>query len=171
MLWFVKMDGEESVVSSQQQAFNDFLKSIHFEAPKSTQVGSAGDWQIPAGWTQKPPGQMVLAKYEASKNGKSAEITVTSFPGDVGGVLANVNRWRGQVGLGAIGADDLPNETKTIDLSDGSKATVVDVTGQKRLYGLMVPREGKTWFYKLIGDPDVVGAEAPKLVEFAGTAH
>lgn len=175
-LWFVKMDGEESVVAAQQDEFKDFLKSIRFEAGPSTQVAGAtpaseGDGKIPAGWTQKPAGQMVLAAYQASKGGKTADITVTSFPGDVGGVLANVNRWRGQVGLAPIGAGDLAKETKTIDLASGEKATVVDVTGQKRLYGLMVPREGKTWFYKMMGDTDVVGSEAPKLVEFAGSAQ
>jgi hypothetical protein len=172
-LWFVKMDGEESVVTAQQDAFKDFLKSIRFEEAQApaTQVAGGAPWKAPEGWTQKTAGQMVLAAYQANKNGKTADITVTSFPGDVGGVLANVNRWRGQVGLPPIDAGSLGKETKTVELAGGEKATVVDVTGQKRLYGLMVPREGKTWFYKMIGDPGVVGAEAQKLVEFAGTAH
>ena len=89
-----------------------------------------------------------------------------------------MNRWRGQVGLGPVDAGGLVTQVKTVDLSDGSKASVVDVTGMSpgtgkaaRLYGLIVPRGGKTWFYKMLGDADVIGAETTNLVEFAGIAH
>lgn len=186
-LWFVKMAGEESIVSAQQDNFKNFLKSFRFEsggmpaghpqvASKSAPgagsgSGAGANWKFPATWQQVPAGQMVLASYKATRGPASADVTVTSFPGDVGGVLANVNRWRGQVGLGPINDADLAKETKSVDLADGSKAVAVDVTGKKRLYGLMVPRGGKTWFYKIIGDPEVVGAESANLVEFAATAH
>jgi hypothetical protein len=192
-LWFVKMAGEESVVSAQEQNFKNFLKSFRFEGggmpANHPQIASAGgasaqaagggpDWKIPASWKPLPPRQMVIAAYQASKGGASAEVTVSSFPGDVGGLLANVNRWRGQVGLGAIDSGDLLTQVKTIDLSDGSKASVVDVTGMSartgkaaRLYGLIVPRDGKTWFYKMLGDSEAIAAETNNLVEFAGIAH
>ena len=41
---------------------------------------------------------MVLASYNISAKEGSPTVTVSMFPGDVGGVLANVNRWRGQLG-------------------------------------------------------------------------
>ena len=31
--------------------------------------------------------------------GQSLDFSITSFPGQVGGILANVNRWLGQVGI------------------------------------------------------------------------
>lgn len=171
-LWFVKMDGEESVVTAQQDAFKDFLKSIRFE---SQVAGSDNDWQTPQGWTSRPPSQMVLASYSTDKG---SAVSVSAFDGATGGLLANVNRWRGQMKQAPIEDADLGKEVKTVDLSDGSKASVVDVMGTNpqtgkpgRLYGLIVTRGSKTWFYKLTGDPDAVGAEAQKLVEFAGTAH
>jgi hypothetical protein len=169
MLWFVKLAGEESVVAAQQSNFQEFLKSLRFETPQVAS-GSPAGWKVPEGWKPQKPGQMVMAAYQASKGAATAAITVASFPGDVGGVLANVNRWRGQVGLGPIDAADLAKETRTVDLAGGEKATTVDAAGKQRLYGLIVPREGKTWFYKIIGDPEVVGAEASNLVEFAARA-
>jgi hypothetical protein len=33
-----------------------------------------------------------------------AEVTVSAFPGDTGGLLANLNRWRGQIGLEPVQA-------------------------------------------------------------------
>ena len=171
-LWFVKMDGEESVVTAQQDAFKNFLKSIRFE---SQVAGSDNDWPTPQGWTSRPPSQMVLASYTTDKG---SAVSVSAFDGATGGLLANVNRWRGQMKQAPISDADLEKEVKTVDLSDGSKASAVDVTGTNpqtgkpgRLYGLIVTRGSKTWFYKLTGDPDAVGAESQKLVEFAGTAH
>jgi len=43
-------------------------------------------------------------------------------------VLANVNRWRAQVGLAEIDAGRLAEETATVELGD-TTATVVDVEG------------------------------------------
>ena len=196
MLWFIKMAGEESVVSAQENNFKSFLQSMRFESggmpAGHPQVAGAGagtgavgggftggpDWKIPATWKKAPPRQMVIAAYEASKGGATAEVTVSSFDGPTGGLLANVNRWRGQVGLGAISEGDLATQIKTVDLSDGSKGSVVDVTGMNartgksaRLYGLIVARGEKMWFYKILGDSSVIESEIGNLVEFAGTAH
>jgi hypothetical protein len=72
----------------------------------------------------------------------------------------------------------LATQVKTADLSDGSKASVVDISGTNartgkaaRLYGLIVPRGGQTWFYKMLGDSGVIEGETTNLVEFAGIAH
>jgi hypothetical protein len=167
-LWFVKMAGEESIVSAQEQNFKDFLKSFHFESAMPSghpQIASAPggggftggpDWKMPPTWTKSPPRQMVMAAYQTSNGSATAEVTVSSFDGPTGGLLANVNRWRGQVGLGPIDEGAAATQVKTVDLSDGSKASVVDVEGTNpktgkpgRLYGLIVPRGTQTWFYKI----------------------
>ena len=66
---------------------------------------------------------------------------------DVGGLLANVNRWRDQLGLPRLLAPALASETQSLDLSEG-KATLVDFSGTDaktgqpaRLVGaIMTPR-------------------------------
>jgi hypothetical protein len=174
-LWFVKMIGEESVVADQQDEFRDFLKSLKFEAPE-TQVaeasgGESKNWPAPSNWKQKAAGQMVLASYSVGEDGKVADVSVSSFPGDVGGLFANVNRWRGQMGLPAIQESELGNFTKEVTLPDGAKATAVEINGaDKANYTLVVPRGGQTWFYKIIGDPAIVSAEKERLAEFAAKA-
>lgn len=42
---------------------------------------------------------MRLATLVFESQSGPVEVAVTRFPGDVGGVLANVNRWRQQAGL------------------------------------------------------------------------
>lgn len=176
-LWFVKMIGEESVVAAQQEQFRAFLKTLKFEAPEaevaedSGGTGSSKNWPAPSNWKQKAAGQMVLASYAVADGGKTADVSVTSFPGDVGGLLANVNRWRGQMALPAIQESELGTVTKEVTLSDGTKATAVDISGAgKANYTLVVRRGGQTWFYKIMGDPSIVGAEKERLAEFAAKA-
>lgn len=194
--WFFKLSGTQPSVSAQKQIFLGFLKGVHFEAgqahPPIASGGGPGGrapargarpspslpkWEVPAGWTAAEPGQMILAKFTAQNGGNSADITVSSFPGDVGGLLANVNRWRDQVGLPKLDEGGLASATQTIDLSEG-KGTVVDVTGNDRksgqtarLVGVIVPRAGQTWFYKLMGHPDVAEHEKAALIQFARSAH
>lgn len=70
-------------------------------APSTRDPGRA--WAVPAGWTEDPkPRQMRLTTYIAPDPAGPVEIAVTRFGGRVGGELANVNRWRGQLGLPPI---------------------------------------------------------------------
>ena len=50
-------------------------------------------------------------------NNQDVDISVTTFPGDVGGELMNINRWRQQIGLSPISIDSLDEHivTKTIN--------------------------------------------------------
>ena len=57
-----------------------------------------------------------------------AEVAITAFPGDVGGVLANVNRWRGQAGLAPVDEAGLGQATTSIE-SNGLHFLVVDAEG------------------------------------------
>ncbi|HAM71588.1 MAG TPA: hypothetical protein DCM86_08100 [Verrucomicrobiales bacterium] len=120
---------------------------------------------------------MLLAKFTATGDaGARVDVTVSSFPGDVGGLPANVNRWRGQVGLPPIQAGEIAAQTTTVDLS-GIQGTVVDVTGTDaknhqpaRLIGVVVPRGGQTWFYKLMGNPAVADREKAAFLDFVKSA-
>ncbi len=129
-------------------------------------------WQVPADWKEVPPTQMLLAKFVISGGDGEADVTVSSFPGEVGGLLANVNRWRRSVGLDPIGEGDLDKSVSSLDVPDG-KAMLVDVNGKSpkngketRLVGLIWPRDGQTWFYKLMGDSAVTGREKDAFLKF-----
>ncbi len=65
-------------------------------------------WTAPAGWKELAGSGMRVASFELPKTAGKAEVTVVALPGDVGGELANVNRWRGQLALPPIEQEDLP---------------------------------------------------------------
>ena len=55
---------------------------------------------------------------------------------------------------------------------------LVDVDGRDantgepvRLIGVIVPREGQTWFYKLKGDPEIAEHEKNAFIKFVQTVR
>ncbi len=189
--WFFKLAGDSALVAAQKPAFIEFLKSVSFrETPPvslaaaenvpgtdaaSTDSGAPNlpQWEVPAGWQSQPPSSMLLARFSLAGAGDTkAEVTVSVFPGSVGGLLANVNRWRGQVKLEPVGEADLPKVTERLELA-GGPATLVDVQGTDaktgrpaRLIGAIVPRGGQTWFYKLFGSEEIAAREKDAFVKF-----
>ncbi len=130
----------------------------------STAVPTAqgGDltWKAPADWQAMPAIAMRKATYSIPGEGAArAELSITAFPGDVGGELANLNRWRGQIQLPPLAESDLAAAVTRTD-QNGLHFAVVDFAGKsaagaQRILGAIVPFNGATWFFKLTG-PDAL---------------
>ncbi len=128
----------------------------------------AARWKVPGGWTELPAGRMQLARFEVpARRGARAEVSVSSFPTDTGGTLANVNRWREQIGLPPISGEELPREVVPLD-PGGTGTVMVNLSnGGRRLVAAIVPRDGRWFFYKLLGDATAVGPEVDDFAAFA----
>ena len=195
--WFFKMTGDAGLVEQQKPAFIAFLKSLNFTATPAqaalpaghpaigdigigagqaaAQVSSEGkpNWQVPAGWQEVPGGQFLVAKFTiAGADGATAAVNISSSAGEGGGLIGNVNRWRGQLGLPSSADADVEKSVTTLDVA-GGKASLVDFTGTDartgrptRLIGVMVPQSNQTWFYKLMGDGGVVESQKAAFIQF-----
>jgi hypothetical protein len=118
---------------------------------------------MPEGWQQATPGPMIL-NYFTTPSG--AEVKVSAFPGDVGGIVANVNRWRRQLGLAPadeaqINASLKPDKISTFDASRVDLAS--DTQRMIVSFGMV---EGKTWFFKLTGTTQQIDAALPAFDQF-----
>ncbi len=172
--WFYKLAGDSALVSAQKPVFIEFLKSIRLkEATAESQPSVASsatkpNWTVPAQWKELPAGQMQMAKFAVPDRGAAkAEVSVSIFPNDTGGTLANVNRWRGQVGLAPVKEGELASMVSPLDPSSPD-AILVDVKSDtKRIIGAVVPRNGSYWFYKLMGDAEAVAPEKESFAAFA----
>jgi len=107
-------------------------------------------------------------------DGQTAEVVVSVFPGDVGGLMANINRWRAQIGMGPIAPDEIAGVTSDMDVN-GTKATVVDLkadvvpTGKTQpphMIVVTVPHAGNSWFFKMTGDVPLVDAQKETFLQF-----
>ncbi len=195
--WFFKMTGDDNLVGEQKPAFIEFLKSVTFPAavaqtqlPPSHPPIDAGsmtapagsapsssefkpNWEVPSGWKEIPGGQFLVAKFVLPGGGTvPTAVNVSKSSGDGGGLLANFNRWRGQLGLTPVTEADLAAQVQALDLQ-GVKATLADIAGQdaktgqkSRLLAAVVPRSGETWFYKLMGNAEVVQQEKEAFLKF-----
>jgi hypothetical protein len=200
-MWFFKMTGDAGLVEQQKPEFIAFLKSLTFSAatqqeglpPGHPAIGGGNQsapmmssesapankpaWTVPAGWQEVPAAQFLLAEYSiAGANGAKAEVNVAQLSGNGGGVLPNVNRWRGQIGLDPVDETGLGKMTTTMAVA-GGQATIVDMAGNDmsgqatRLVAAIVPVGDQTWFYKLMGDEKVVAGQKDAFTKFVQTAR
>ncbi|HTY88019.1 MAG TPA: hypothetical protein VMB80_11180 [Candidatus Acidoferrum sp.] len=136
-------------------------------------VAGKPDWQVPAGWQETAGGQFLVAKFNITgAGGAAAAVNVSSSAGEGGGLAGNVNRWRGQLGLASWSESDVNQSVTTLDVP-GGKASLVDLTGTDprtsqptRLVGIVVPQAGQTWFYKLMGNAQVVEDQKAAFIQF-----
>ena len=120
--------------------------------------------KVPEGWNVVAAGAMQVAKYSVDGG---AEVAVSVFPSDTGGLAANVLRWRRQMGLPEVGAEEAAGAAKPIE-GGPEGAVVVDLeNGEKALGGAIVPRGGRWFFYKLTGPTAAVKAARETFVNFA----
>jgi hypothetical protein len=172
--WFFKLAGDEAVVIAQKPAFLDFIKSVRMKeslAPTTTAHSHAHfNWSVPDQWHPLEAKEMQIARFAVpERGGAKAEVSVSIFPNDTGGTLANVNRWRKQIGLGEIGEADLPSVVRSLDGSEGGAILVELANASHRLVGAIIPRANQWFFYKLLGDADAVAAEREAFIRFASS--
>ena len=145
-------------------------------APGPAASGSDLVWQPPSGWQTKPGSAMRKGSFAVrGDDGAEADLSIIAFPGEAGGDLANLNRWRGQVGLDPITAADFPRETTALE-SNGLHFIVVDLAGQTakgptRLVGALTAAGGQTWFFKLMGPDALVAHTKPAFLDFLKTVR
>jgi len=143
---------------------------VHGDTPTETDTSSAqppsntntSTWEQPAQWTvQEDVSSMLTAAFMADSG---ARITLTLLGGEGGGMLSNINRWRGQLGLGIVRSlADQPKE----DLGNG--AVFVDLVSNDesgRMAAGIVPIGGRTLFFKLTGNSEQVGAELQRFKDY-----
>jgi hypothetical protein len=108
--------------------------------------------------------------------GGKAEVSVVVLPGPAGGEMANVNRWRGQIGLPPLDEAGLASARKEVK-SKAGKVAVYDFTSDggaeknRMITGLLASADGNTWFFKLMGDADPVGKAKPGFLRYLETLH
>lgn len=128
-------------------------------------------YTVPAGWKADPtPRPARLATLLIGPDPVLAELAITRFPGDVGGELANVNRWRGQLGLPA--AADLEGQGGVGTQIDGEPGRVYRIIGpgqgdlQTAILVAFVERDDHIWFFKTVGPLDVLDAHRDRFDSF-----
>jgi hypothetical protein len=167
----VKPPGESAPMEKDAIAStNAPVKSTVERVPSAT-----GNVAVPPNWEPQPLSQMRQASFLVhGENGALADISLVSLGAAAGNVLDNVNRWLGQLAQPSIAADKLASLIQTLRTPRGD-VDIIDITGQPengdaskdgRIVAAIGPDEGRTSFYKMRGNPDLVGVEKTNFLKW-----
>jgi hypothetical protein len=123
--WFFKFMGPTADVKAHEAAYDRFIRSVRL----TEQEDKPPTWTVPDGWTHEAgKSPLRFATFRFGPKEQPLELTVTSLGGEAGSLMANINRWRGQLGLKPIGEDSVKKIARLENIN-GVKATLVDMGG------------------------------------------
>ncbi|MGY8641006.1 MAG: hypothetical protein ACKVJU_07930 [Verrucomicrobiales bacterium] len=146
--------------------------------PQAQPVASPGAprliWDLPEGWKEVETTQMRDANLRFGENDEG-ECYLTKLSGGGGGLVANLNRWRGQMGLPDATAEEIEALPKKPLF--GTEATYVDLEGDfggmggeakkgYKMLGLILTAQGGAVFVKMTGPKALVEANSEKFDAF-----
>lgn len=193
---FAKLVGNAKIVDAERERFLAFARSVRMGGPGGgaaagpessstpTEPGRSDApptvpvrWTVPEGFEQRPERTMRMATL-GPRGVPEVELVLSSFPGTVGGLFENVNRWRGQMGLAptdpaAVAA--LPRRKML-----GGEGVLVELSGHftdmqgktvegAKFVGLVFERAEDTLFVKMTGPGAAIDAARAGFDAFVGS--
>lgn len=122
--WFFKVIGPIAEVEAHKEAFDRFIRLVRFTGKAEPPL----TWTVPDGWRHKPGSDLRYATFLLGPKEHPLELTVVALGAEAGSTLANVNRWRGQLGLRPVSEADLGRLSTSLKVEDIS-VTLVDMSG------------------------------------------
>ena len=135
-------------------------------------AGAALAWQAPTHWQEREASGFRRGSFTVpGSEGAEADLSIIAFPGQAGGLVENLNRWRGQLELPAATESELSSDMAHIDVKSGLHFDVVDFVGTAngaptRIVGAVVEFGGQSWFFKLMGPDALVASEKRAFLDF-----
>ncbi len=153
---------------------------VRFGLPDDDPAQEPLEWTTPEGWTAAERTQMRPVNLRFGPNGEG-ECYLSILPGGGGGIAANVNRWRQQMGQPALSAEEIDALPKRVVMGiegvflslDGSYTNVgaPEAVTDQRLMGV-IAELGATemgLFVKMVGPRDLVEANSAAFDEFVSS--
>lgn len=186
--WLFPFIAEQKLVLKESENFIQFLNSCTLRSAKDKPIiarsppsenrtenpspprptrDNPWTWEIPPTWQDGKASSMRIASLKvADKNGSKLDISVTTFPGDVGGLLANVNRWVGQIELSPVNQSSLEKYCSPLTIA-GNSGHFIEAYGEKdALLAGALFLEKESWFFKLLGNRTLAEKEKENFITF-----
>ncbi len=126
-------------------------------------------WEKPSLWLEASGHTMRLASFSVPFKQGNADVSITSFPGESGGITSNVNRWLNQIGLGNMTdrqINDLKLE-KPGNLGTFSYFKMLNQSNKESaILAAIYQTEGRTVFLKLSATLDGAEELEAEFLEF-----
>ena len=127
-------------------------------------------WHVPQGWQISAGSQVRRASFAVTEGEQAVDISVTSFPGDVGGLTQNINRWRSQIGLPGLSPAEAEAAVSPLESTTGEWLLAeIENDGQATLAALTM-HAGNSWFFKMTGPKAALPAHEDEFLAFVKSA-
>jgi len=143
------------------------------EAPRSSEpsldgVRSMFTFDRPAGWRENPqPEKQRIFEFQIDDARGSALVTFTIMGGDGGGLAANIDRWRQQVGLESLGDQAVIRSATRMSFVD-AEGWLVEAMGKDRaILGVISLNSQFSMFLKMDGPPSLVASQRDTFTRVA----
>jgi len=134
-------------------------------------------YDVPEGWKELAPNAFRQASFEVSADGQKADVSVTSLSlraPNAGDLAANVNRWRGMMGLAEQSTEEAAKSASEVKGSDLTWK-VVHIVGQdaagepQAILAAMTTTADAAWFVKFTGPPPLAESQQQQFDKFVGS--
>ena len=165
--------GSESNIKSYRTPKKDF----GLEIIQKEEISNKGNelnltWNLPDTWVPSKGHSMRLASFDVPYSKGVGDLSIVSLSGSSGGLLANVNRWRGQVELEPINETDILT-TSTVGESKMGPYRVFKMINEnkkgKAIIAAVLPTGEKTFFIKLTTDVQGISELEPSFKKFCSS--
>jgi hypothetical protein len=171
--WLFPFVANVNLINLEMDAFLSFLDSTTLRAgkkiiraarpispPPVNKPKGAPTWEAPKHWVAGKASSVRIASYLVKDaNGNELDFSITSFPGDVGGLLSNVNRWLSQVDLPTIEDSNNSPLLSSFKLDDKDAHLLIAENTEKTIYGALLFGTSQSWFFKIMGDTSLAKVE------------
>ena len=89
-------------------------------------------WDTPKGWIESSGSKMRLASFNVPHDSGNGDLSVMILSGDGGGVEANINRWRAQIGLEKKSISDIKKKAEKRKNSIGEYQIFTIINNQSK---------------------------------------
>jgi hypothetical protein len=141
------------------------------------QSGRPPQWTKPEGWNEQPLSEMRLGSFKVDgPDGASADVSVIAFPGEAGGLISNINRWRGQLQLAPLDEEHLSPLIQRTEVDNVPTYLVDFQTAENapkpsRILGGVLQTADQAWFVKMTGPPELIESQREKFLSFVQSFH
>ena len=155
MVFFIAC-GDHKNIKSYRTPKKDFGLEIiqKDESPKKRDKLNL-TWDLPETWIPSKGHSMRLASFDIPFSKGVGDLSIVSLSGSSGGLLANVNRWRGQVELDPISESDILTSSSVGESKMGPYRIFKMINEKKKekaIIAAVLPTGEKTFFIKLTAD-------------------
>src|SRR3984885_5965207 len=140
-------------------------------------LGSPAQWTKPESWKEQPLSEMRLGSFKIEgPNADTADVSVIAFPGEAGGLISNINRWRGQLQLEPLNEDQLAQSTQRTEVDSAPTYLVDFQTAENapkpsRILGAVLQTADRSWFVKMTGPPELIESQRQIFLDFVKSFH